>query len=108
MLHLHLRPPVAQPKSCIVSVYKLCFDILTFWHSGYGVAAIFGHGGNLSFEIPIVVIVFNRPEITIRLSEAVRKVRPSKLFVVSNGPLQGNSSDFVKVEQARAILATTD
>lgn len=57
---------------------------------------------------PVTLITFNRPETTKRVLDAIRKVRPSKLFLVSDGPRDGIATDIERVKQTRAILNKVD
>ena len=42
---------------------------------------------------PVLLIVFNRPETTSRVLEAIRRAEPGKLFVAADGPRAGNAAD---------------
>ncbi len=41
---------------------------------------------NKAFDTPVALIVFNRPELTRKVLEKIREVRPKKLYVFSDGP----------------------
>lgn len=41
---------------------------------------------NKAFETPVALIIFNRPELTRKVLEKIREVRPKKLYVISDGP----------------------
>ena len=47
----------------------------------------------MSGSTPVVVIAFNRPELTARLVDALRKVQPERLFVVADGPRPDRPDD---------------
>ena len=47
---------------------------------------------NLS-TAPVLLIIFNRPDVTRRVLEAIRSASPSQLFVAADGPRVGNSAD---------------
>jgi hypothetical protein len=51
-------------------------------------------------DIPILVIVFNRPETTKRVLDSIRSVQPTQFFVAADGPRAD-----VDGEQARCIAA---
>lgn len=57
---------------------------------------------------PVALILFNRPDVTARIFEEVRKVRPSKLLVVADGPRANRPGDAEKCAQTRAILDRVD
>lgn len=39
-----------------------------------------------SFNTPILFLIFNRPDTTIKVFERIREIQPSKLFVAADGP----------------------
>lgn len=54
------------------------------------------------------MLVFNRPHLTQKVFEEVRKAQPSKLYVSADGPRSGNSTDVVLTQQTRAIFNQID
>jgi len=42
---------------------------------------------------PVLLVVFNRPDLTRRLVNALREVRPSLIYVAADGPRIGNDED---------------
>ena len=56
-------------------------------------------------KTPVAFMIFNRPETTARVFEAIRQARPRKLLVVADGPRPGRQEEAVKCEQARAIIS---
>ena len=57
---------------------------------------------------PVVLIMFNRPQLAILTLEAIRKVRPKKLFVIIDGPRSNRPNDKGLVESCRNLLALVD
>lgn len=55
----------------------------------------------MSFSVPIVFIVFNRPDLTKIVFEAIARVKPNKLLIVADGPRF--PQEVQKCEQVRAI-----
>jgi hypothetical protein len=53
---------------------------------------------------PVVLLTFNRPALTRRVLEAVAQARPSRLYVVSDGPRPGNEGDTKSVAEVRALF----
>ena len=47
----------------------------------------------MSFKVPVIVCVFNRPVLTRRLFAALADVGPDQLFVVADGPRPGYDHD---------------
>lgn len=61
-----------------------------------------------SAQNPIVLIVFNRPAHTEIVFEAIRKQRPSDLFVIADGPRMARPSDDKLCEEVRSIVSKVD
>ncbi len=59
----------------------------------------------MQFKVPIVVIIYNRPDNFRQLWQSIRQIQPAHLFVISDGPK--TTADARLVEQCRA-LATPD
>ncbi|GAB4012764.1 hypothetical protein [Nocardioides ultimimeridianus] len=53
---------------------------------------------------PVVLIVFNRPDLTRRLLEAVRAARPRHLLVVADGPRPDRPEDAPRCAEVRALV----
>lgn len=53
---------------------------------------------------PVLVLLFNRPEVTRRLLEAVALGRPADLFVAADGPRAGYPGDTELCEQTRKLV----
>ncbi len=60
------------------------------------------------FETPILMLVFNRPETTQEVFEAVRKVRPTHLYVAADGPRASRTEEVRLCVEVRAIFDTVD
>lgn len=52
----------------------------------------------------VLMIVFNRPELTQRTLEALDDIKPAKLYVAADGPRNGNSSDLLACQATRALF----
>ena len=57
---------------------------------------------------PVALLLFRRPEETARVFERIREVRPSRLFLIADGPRSGNEEDARGCEQARAVVGRVD
>lgn len=57
---------------------------------------------------PVALIVFNRPETTTRVFEAVRSQKPETLLVVADGPRPNRPQDQARCAATRAILDRID
>ncbi len=56
----------------------------------------------------VLFVVFNRPEPTARVFEAIRKARPPRLYVAADGPRDGREGEAEKVEAVRRIATNVD
>jgi hypothetical protein len=59
-------------------------------------------------DVPIVLIIFNRPELTARVFAAIRKAKPTKLFVIADGPREHVPEDVENCRKAREIITQVD
>ena len=59
-------------------------------------------------KIPVVVIIFNRPDKAKKLYESLSKYKPDKLFIISDGPRKNFENDEEKVRQSREIFKHID
>lgn len=59
------------------------------------------------FDIPILFIVYNRPEHTKLSLEIIKKIKPLKLYIAADGP-KDNIADETNCEQVRALLNNID
>lgn len=67
-------------------------------------------GSVISFQLetPVVLIIFNRPNVTRIVFEAIRAARPKELFVIADGPRDGKNGELEKCTEARAIVERVD
>lgn len=57
---------------------------------------------NTSLSTPIVLLIFNRPDLTAIVFEAIAQVKPKKLLVVADGPRFPEEAE--KCQRARAVI----
>lgn len=57
---------------------------------------------------PILLIVFNRPGVTRRNLEVLRRVRPAELFVAADGPRPWVAGDAVLCQEVRDLVKAID
>ena len=60
------------------------------------------------FDIPILFMTFNRPAETRAVLEVIKAVRPTSLFISSDGPRAGRADDVQSVEEVRSVLTEID
>ena len=58
----------------------------------------------MKFEIPILLIVFNRPDKTKKMLEILKILKPKNLFVSADGPRNNNKNDIVLCEEVRQLV----
>jgi hypothetical protein len=56
-------------------------------------------------SVPVAFLVFNRPDETARVLEAIAAARPKRLLVVADGPRAEQPEDAGLVEQVRDVIA---
>ena len=59
-------------------------------------------------QFPVVLIAFNRPDLTARVFERIREWKPRELVFVVDGPRQGNSLDGDLVAQVQDVIRQVD
>jgi hypothetical protein len=70
--------------------------------------------GNLSsasvmgFDVPILFLIFNRPDLTQRVFESIRRRKPARLYVAADGPRPEVAGERQLCVQARNILDQVD
>jgi hypothetical protein len=57
---------------------------------------------------PVLLLIFNRPELTEKVMEKIRRAEPGKLFVGADGPRKDQSEDEKRCEQARRVATQVD
>ena len=55
-------------------------------------------------ETPILFLVFNRPSLTQRVFDEIKKVKPKKLYVAIDGPRIGNTNDLSNINEVLKIF----
>lgn len=53
-------------------------------------------------KTPVVLIIFNRPDLTRQVLEKIAEAKPEKLFIISDGPR--NQQERLLVEEARSVV----
>lgn len=60
------------------------------------------------FDIPILLIFFNRPETFEKVFEAVKKIKPLNLYLAQDGPRTNNPNDEKDILACRKIVENID
>lgn len=56
----------------------------------------------------ILFLIFNRPDTTRQVFEAIRKARPPRLYVAADGPRENRTGEKERCEETRAIATEVD
>lgn len=59
-------------------------------------------------KVPVLLLIFNRPETTARVFAKIKKYRPKKLFIAADGPRSNKVDESEKCEKARKITGNID
>ena len=57
---------------------------------------------------PVLFLIFNRPDTTARVFDAIRAARPARLYVAADGPRPARAGEAERCEQARKIATAVD
>ncbi len=57
---------------------------------------------------PVLFLIFNRPDTTQRVFDAIRESKPSQLFVSADGPREGKAGEAERCQVTRGILNRVD
>jgi len=61
-----------------------------------------------SFDTPILLVIFNRPDLTRQVIDRLREIKPTKLYVGADAPRPHKAGEEERCRQARAIATTID
>lgn len=59
-------------------------------------------------KTPILLLAFNRPELTLKVFDKIKLIKPKFLFVSIDGPRIGNQFDLAKIESTLSIFEQID
>lgn len=62
----------------------------------------------MALNTPILFLIFNRPDTTERVFEAIREVRPTRLYVAADGPRLTKPGEAERCAEARRIATSVD
>lgn len=60
------------------------------------------------YQTPILFIVFNRPDTSKRVFEAIRKIKPAKLYIAADGPRSHKEGEAELCEATRKVTENID
>lgn len=59
-------------------------------------------------ETPILLLIFNRPDTTQEVFDAIKQAKPKRLFIAADGPRGEKPGEFEKCQAARKIVEQVD
>jgi len=59
-------------------------------------------------KTPILFIIFNRPNLTQRVFDVIRTIKPENLYIAADGPREKNSKDIDLCSKTRDIVSNID
>lgn len=59
-------------------------------------------------QVPVLLLVFNRPDKTRAVFELIREVKPARLFVAADGPRPARPQDAARCEETRKVIESVD
>src|SRR5260370_42392827 len=59
-------------------------------------------------KVPVLLVIFNRPESTRQVFETIRKAKPPRLYIAADGPRVDVESDVIDCREARKIVEQVD
>src|SRR5215212_1700704 len=59
-------------------------------------------------KTPVALVLFNRPDMTEKVFQVVRKVKPRKLLLIADGPRLNYPGEAKKCAAARAVVEQVD
>lgn len=62
----------------------------------------------MTIATPVALLIFKRPDTTKQVLQAIRQIKPSKLFVVADGPRSHSPNEAKKCQDARLIIDQVD
>jgi hypothetical protein len=61
-----------------------------------------------TYQIPVLLLIFNRPDLTSRVFERIRQARPGKLFIAADGPRLDRENEPQSCAETRKVVEVID
>ena len=61
-----------------------------------------------SFNTPILFLIFNRYDLTQKVFNLIKEIKPEHLYVAADGPRKGNKEDIINCKKTRDIIHQVD
>lgn len=59
-------------------------------------------------QVPVLFLIYNRPDLTAKVFSKIREAKPEKLFINADGPNPGKVGDEKRVEKTREVVQQVD
>lgn len=66
------------------------------------------HGSSASLKTAVLLLVFNRPDTTKQVFDAIRKAKPPRLYVAADGARASKDGEAALVDQVRQLATAVD
>lgn len=63
---------------------------------------------NFGLTAPVVFVIFNRPDTTVKVFNEIKKARPAKLYVIADGPRENVPDDKDRCRETRSVIDNVD
>ena len=61
-----------------------------------------------TLDVPVVLLFFNRPHTTAAVMDAIRRVQPTQLYLIQDGPRPDVAGERERVVEARRVAESVD
>lgn len=59
---------------------------------------------NISYDIPVLLLIWNRPNLLEKSLFVIEKIKPRKIFVACDGPRKNNIDDIKKIKKCKQLI----
>jgi hypothetical protein len=60
------------------------------------------------YDIPVLFLIFKRPETTERVFEQIRQAKPRRLYIAADAPRAGQPEEIERCRRTRTVVETVD
>lgn len=60
------------------------------------------------FDVPVLFLIFNRPDTTLEVFNAIKKVKPTRLYIAADGPRSNRPGEYELCEETRFVVQLID
>ena len=57
---------------------------------------------------PVLFLIFNRPDTTIRVFNEIRAAKPSRLYIAADGPRADREGEILRCNEALSVISQID